>query len=157
MEEVERQAKLILDSIEKVELVRDTFFKTVIDFLKWTTTFTFAAIVWITSNYNNSGEMKQYLILGLVFLVFSVIVSIITVYAIVLDYGRNWDTGKLVRNVIIKKFSEKKQELKTQPDINPSWFWKIIPMTPKQFNYAIIIHLILVLSGLLCYAGVVIL
>jgi len=98
--------------------------------------------------------MKFFLGLSLISLIFSIIASIITIYSIVFRFGKTWDLNQFLLDAFVNQYSDEKAEEKKKAtiQIKPSWYWKILPMGPHQFNNAILIHLSLLLLGLILYA-----
>lgn len=153
----------IMESGKQAESEKESFFKTVIDFIKWTTTFALASIVWVTSNFSNLALFKPLLWLSFSLLILSVIVSIIIVYSTVFNQNKNWDQSNFLFemniHVHVAKLTDPTQlkNLKTPaPSIRPSWYWKFLPETPNTFNKALLLHLICLLLGLISYGFAII-
>jgi hypothetical protein len=152
----EYHSKLGEDAIK----FKSVYLNSLIQFIKWTTTFAFAAIIWTASSFKIIGIPSNWFqILSLIFLIFSVVITIIIMYSVVFSAGSDWahQSDLFISSVYrthVKEIRTNEDYDKVYPTakkyhltcINP-----IIPQTPTQFNVAILLHLILLLIGVLFY------
>jgi len=161
-----RDLKILAELSKPIEPAREAYFKSVIEFLKWTTTFAFAALIWISSNYQSKMISLIFLKTSLLFLIFSIIVSMYTVYSVVFYWGASWNNPlnfyySCAKDMKTKfgrdeKANEKlKQYHEDTENYLKIWIKKYIPSSPHQFNRLLLLHLILLLIGSVLYvAGV---
>jgi hypothetical protein len=148
---------------DNVMKFKGIYLNSLIQFIKWTTTFALFAVVWTASSFRIFGIPSNiFQILSFIFLILSVIIAVIILYSIVFTSGSDWahssdlfissvnkDLHKEVKTILSnddyhKVFPTATRYHKTC--INP-----LIPQTPFQFNIAILLHLITILIGILLY------
>lgn len=152
VELTEHQLDKILKTLNEIKLEREVFFKGIIDFLKWTTTFSLASIIWVATNFYNPMTLKTFLQISLILLIFSTIISIITVYSIIIHWGKNWEIQELLFKVYRSAFKMEKEKQDLEEDKISLWMLSHLPHNPGQFNSTIVLHLSLLLAGLIFYA-----
>lgn len=74
---------VIKDVRDTSEVQKKVYFEKIIDFLKWTTTFSMGAILWIGANYGNISN-KQFGTISILFLCGAIIIAFILIL-LVLD------------------------------------------------------------------------
>jgi hypothetical protein len=68
-----------------------TFYKGVVDFLKWTATLTVAAILWVSNAVESASGVAQVVaIFSLFFLILSLIIAVYTVYWVLSGWAKEW-------------------------------------------------------------------
>jgi len=152
VEITENQRELLLKTLKDNKLEQDIFFKGVIDFLKWTTTFSLASIIWVSTNYDTNTFSKIFLQISLILLIVSTIISIITVYSIVIFWGKNWEMQDLLFKTLLSAFRINNDIKGKKEHKVASWISSHLPNNPIHFNFAILLHLVLLLAGLIFYA-----
>ena len=147
----EHKLNLLLKTLEDNRLEQDIFFKGVIDFIKWTTTLSLASIIWVATNYNSLETAKTYLQISIILLILSTSISIIIVYSIVIFWAKNWEIQSLLFKTFLSAFKIDKDIKNIKEDKMSSWISSHLPNNPNQFNFAILLHLVLLLTGLIFY------
>jgi len=80
---------------ENIKLSAETYFKGIIDFIKWTSTIAVAAIIWIGSNLTAIKGLTVILtIVASMCLIFSLFLAIFTVKRILDAWAHQWDYEK---------------------------------------------------------------
>jgi len=144
--------------LEEIKQFEENYFKYIIDFLKWTTTFSLAAIVWIVSSFKIIGVHSNFFqLLSLLFLVFSIVVSILIIYAVIFLAGYELDIRSMFNNAFAKariiKDTEEQEKISRYPygKYQSYILALILPRFPYQFNLMILFHLLFLLIGVLFY------
>lgn len=138
---------------KEIAIWRETYFKSIIDFLKWTTTFSLAAILWIATYGNRNFSNNFVVFLSLTLLAISLIVAISIVYFIVFVWGSNWKVFDLYMKITmsVKLGGSIEQEKDSVWDL----MIKHIPQEPKYFNNLLLVHLTALIFGIFLYTGAV--
>ena len=137
---------------EPIPAARDNYLKSVIEFLKWTTTFAFGAIIWVSTNFRNVLVSATFLQLSIFFLVCAIIVSMFIIYSAVFHWGATWNTPLHLFYLFAEKLSDDSdRELEEEETLsseivearfyNKTWVKKFIPTNPYRFNLFLLIHL----------------
>jgi len=142
------------DGLQKlIDLRNDAekeYLKTIIDFLKWTTTFTIATIIWVANSYGKNVSSNIMVSFSLFSLIMSLIIAIVTVYLIVLRLGHTWEFLDKSCGVI--------QETIKEADISICEKLDMAKLTREErrakhplINLRVLAHLVTLVVGVLCY------
>lgn len=93
----------ILDVLEKYgeaeQTASKTYLTTLTDFVKWTTTITLAAVVWIANTLSSSSQVLQISgVLALLLLVFSLLFAVIGIKHILDVASNEWDIERILHH-----------------------------------------------------------
>jgi hypothetical protein len=81
-----------LDDVkEKIDRYSQNYFRDILGFLKWTTTFAFGTMLWFGANLVNfSSEPKKLLIVGFGSLIVSIIFAIYLIFKVFIYWNIEW-------------------------------------------------------------------
>jgi len=137
-----------------------SYLKGIIDFVKWTSTIAIAAILWVGNTMTSiTGLLRILAIVGLVFLVGSLIIAIILVNRVLTAWAREWDLARESYSFyVLKKFKavepSKVTEQKETEQINhllkagkATWPFS----QPAVFSAGVSWHIAFLAAGLFIY------
>jgi len=148
-------ADFFIKDLTEIKQFEKDYFNSIIEFLKWTTTFSLAAIVWIISSFRIIGiNSNVFQILSITFLSISIILSILTIYSFIFLTGSELDS-RLMFNDAFAKIRIIKDNIKRYPygKYHSFLLTKLLPRFPYQFNMMILLHLTFLLVGVIFYAS----
>ncbi|MBA7509692.1 hypothetical protein ES705_01656 [subsurface metagenome] len=152
--------KDITEANEEEKLWGKSYLKGIIDFVKWASTIAIAVILWVGNTMTSTtGFLRILAIVGLVFLVGSLIIAIIIVNRVLIAWGREWDLARESYSFyVLKKFKtvepSKVTEQKETEQINhllkaekATWPFS----QPTVFSVWVSCHIAFLVAGLLIY------
>lgn len=150
------------DALKKITERSNVLFTGGIDFVKWTTTLSVAAIVWIAATFNpQEHRLNHFSELAVIFLIISIIVAIFIVYFILSYWAEQVESSlNLLRFLITRE--EKYRKILGLTGANMVYFKyahlesekKLFRFRrPEDFSSFIVIHMIFLVGGLLFYAA----
>lgn len=81
----------ITQAREREKLLAGSYYKGIVDFMKWTSTVAIAAILWVGNTLTSIAGMPWIIsIASLVFLVLSLVIAILAVRLILIAWAREW-------------------------------------------------------------------
>lgn len=150
-----------LDDVkEKIDRYSQNYFRDLLGFLKWTTTFVFGVMLWFGVNLCSfSGNPKKLLIIGMGSLVISILFAVYIIYKVFIFWNIEWkfhyhhhkwlisEKGKLDGLKYSDEFCKNAKE-----EFIDEMTRERAPYTnPKYFQYGLIIHVSAILVGILMY------
>ncbi len=143
---------------EEETLFARNYLKGVIDFVKWTSTVVVASILWMGSSiFRYESNNLVPLVLGMAFLISSLIVSIFTVKRILKEWGDQWELATAEYNFFLIK-RVKVLSTKISKEKENEALEKIVKIVnkkhlpePKEYNRKVAFHVILLVAGLAFY------
>ena len=127
-----------------------------LSFFKWTTTFTFALIIWIGTNIQNQLYESSWLFLSIIFIIGSIIIAIITTHLILDLWNKDWRLKFQIHQLLINyDMNERqpspvaKEELEKQRKLVLDSSKQLFEL--KRFDRYLILHIVALLIGTIFY------
>jgi hypothetical protein len=135
----------------------DKYFNAVIDFFKWTTTFAFAALIWIGTNFHNyPSNSFIWFYVSIFSIVISIVISIVTTYLILNRWNYDWSSKFQLHNLLtMTEVNEKHPNAFSVDEMNKQR--KLVleasstMFVQKRFDKYLIFHIVFLFLGLIFY------
>ena len=150
----------ILEAREREKLLAESYYKGIVDFMKWTSTVVIAAILWVGNTVTSiTGLPRMLAIVGLGFLVVSLATAILAVKRVLTAWATEWVLSreehtlyllKKLKAIEPSKVTEEKETEQIQRVIKAIDATKPFAQ-PTGFSTRVSSHIAFLLIGLLLY------
>ncbi|MDD1701723.1 MAG: hypothetical protein LUQ31_01925 [Methanoregula sp.] len=147
-------------SLKKITERANALFSVGIDFVKWTTTLSIAAIVWIATPFAQANNpIKLFSAMAILFFILSIIMAIFIVYFVLSYWTEHLKSSHNWFHFLIAK-DEKYQKLAGYTGSNMVYYRiahneseaKLFNFrNPEKFSNLVVIHMVFLLLGLLSF------
>jgi len=144
------------EALRECDESHDRYIAGILDFFKWTTTFAFAAVVWIGSNFQNANKNTM-LYPSVIIILFSIVIAIVSTRAILKYWESDWIGRQLdVKADILSKkvtssgglYYNQLEELNYRRYYNIKDIYKIYKV---DFDRNLILHISTLFIGIAIY------
>jgi hypothetical protein len=134
----------------------EAFYKGVTEFVKWTSTLSLAAILWVGQTLKDTGEgLARYcFIASLLFLISSLIVAVVTFWWVLKGWANNWKANQELYATLGNKFVGESVIIANDEQVEGLLraVKKAGPFQdPSTFDHRVFAHSVLLLAGLVLY------
>lgn len=134
----------------------DRYLNGILNFFKWTTTFAFAVVIWIGSNFQNVEYESNWLLLSVFFVVVSITIAIITTHFILDFWSKDWKLKFHMHQLIIFYQVNEKHPSTFNQEALDAQRKKVLDASPwlfelKRYDNYLIFHISSLLIGIIFY------
>lgn len=134
----------------------DRYFSGLIDFFKWTTTFAFAVVIWIGTNSKNQIFGSNWLLASIIFIIVSIIIALITTYLILDYWNRLRDFNSKMHLLLVNSDVKEKHPTHIMEEELDRHRKLVLDSASiifefKRFDGHLILHLVVLFIGIICY------
>jgi hypothetical protein len=138
-----------------------TYYKGVIDFIKWTSTLAAAAILWVGTTITSARGVERYLAgLGLVSLIASLMIAVSIMHRVLTAWGREWDAHRAEHTLWVIEKLKAVDAVQVSQEEEVKYYEQAMSTIDaarpfresSSFTKRIMGHIILLTTGLLLYA-----
>jgi hypothetical protein len=151
-----------LEEARKQEITSaQTFYKGVIDFIKWTSTLAAAGILWVGATVTSTEGVARYLAgLGLVSLITSLIMAVSIMHRVLTAWSREWDEHRAEHTLWLVKKLKAIDAAKVSDEEEVKYVEQLMSAIDAArpfretggFSKKVVYHIGLLTIGLLLYA-----
>lgn len=154
--------ELITELIDVEKVKEESYFKGIVDYIKWTSTIGIGAILWIGNTLRMNYQLIT--IISLIFLISSLIIAIFIIYQVLGLWSKEWEAARKTKSAIYSHNFFAKYAGSGDPPENSrkkiddkfaqaydAFLATESYQKPKQFNKIVFFHIFLLVIGLILY------